>query len=94
MKKIMLRTSDPWSVNESFVPSIENKTVGCWFELRALKTLYFYFCNLKEYKLKGFLQEIMKQNNTLNIRRLVDELFGPSTQHPAYHIEGCQISNY
>ena len=45
----------------SIVPSIENKTVGCWFELRALKTLYFYFCKLKEYKLKGFLQEIMKK---------------------------------
>ena len=23
---------------------IEDKTVGCWLGLRALKTLYFYFC--------------------------------------------------
>ena len=27
---------------------IENKTVGCWLGLRALKTLYFYFGKVSE----------------------------------------------
>ena len=52
--------------------------------LSALKTLNFYFCNFirkLENKLKGFWQriwqEIMKKNNTLNIRCLVDDSFVP-----------------
>ena len=58
--------------------------------LRALKTLYFYLCKgikNKKNKLKGFLQrilqEIMKKDNTWNIRRLVNETIVPSTQRPS-----------
>jgi hypothetical protein len=29
------------------------------------------------------LQEIIKKNNTWNIRRLVNQSFGPSTQQPS-----------
>ena len=61
--------------------------------LRALKTLYFYFCIfLKKYKnrLKVFLQripqEIMKKNNNWNIRRLVDDSFVPSAQRPSVNL--------
>ena len=60
---------------ESDVPSIV--FLYTFYRLRALKTLYFDFCNVikKNYenKLKGFLQrilqEIMKKNNAWNIRR-------------------------
>ena len=40
------------------------------------------------------LQEIMKKNNALNIRRLVNEMIVPSTHQPsdpAYYIEDCWI---
>ena len=33
--------------------------------------------------MQRFLQEIMKKNNTWNIRRLVDESFVPATQRPS-----------
>ena len=33
--------------------------------------------------MQSILQEIMKKNNTWNIRRLVDELFVPATQRPS-----------
>ena len=39
--------------------------------------------------MQSILQEIMKKNNTWNIRRLVDELFVPATQRPsdpAYYV--------
>ena len=59
-----------------------------FYRLRALKTLYF--CNfIKRYenKLKGFLQrilrEIMKKDNTWNIRRLLDASFVPSSKQPS-----------
>ena len=52
--------------------------------LRALKTLYFYYKKKTKNNLKRFLQrilhEIMKKNNTWNMRRLVDESFVPATQ--------------
>ena len=58
-----------------------------FYRLRALKTLYFYFCKvIKKLKneLKGFLQrilqEIMEKNNTWNIRCLVNETIVPLTQ--------------
>ena len=58
--------------------------MGCWLGLRALKSLYFYFCKVIKNKLKGFLQrilqEILKKNNTWNIRRLVNESFVQATQ--------------
>ena len=37
-------------------------------------------------------QEIMKRNNTLNIRHLVDELFVPSTQRIILKMVGFIIS--
>ena len=40
---------------------IENETVDCWLGLRALKTLYFYFCKVKKKKLKGFFQRILQE---------------------------------
>ena len=52
--------------------------------------IFIYFCNFikkKENKLRGFLQkflkEIMKKNNTRNIRRLVNDSFVPSSQQPS-----------
>jgi hypothetical protein len=48
------------------------------YRLRALKALYFYFCKVVK-KIKKKLKGILK-NNAWNIRRLVDKLFGPSTQ--------------
>ena len=69
--------------------------MGCWLGLRALKTLYFYKVIEKlKNKLKGFLQrilqEIMKKNNTWNIRRMVDEMIVPLTHRPSI-IKDCQI---
>jgi hypothetical protein len=61
------------------------------YRLRPLKTThYFRFCKvikkwkneLKEF-LQRILQQIMKENNTWNIRHLVDESFGPSTKQPS-----------
>ena len=43
--------------------------------------------------LQRILQEIMKKNDTWNIRRLVDETIVPSTQRITY-IEDCQISQH
>ena len=74
--------------------TIVSLTKGLMFQvlftygLRALKTLYFYFCKIikNENELKGFLQrilqEIMEKNNTWNTRPLVDESFVPLTQWP------------
>ena len=46
--------------------------------------------------MKGFLQrilqEIMKKNNTWNIRRLVDDLFVPSSQQP--RILYCKLTDF
>jgi hypothetical protein len=46
---------------ESDGPSIilidEKKTVGCWLGLRALKTLYFYFCKFIKKNWTDFCQE-------------------------------------
>ena len=55
------------------------------YRLRALKTLYFYFCKvIKKKKIERMfaknLQEIMKKNNTWNIRCLVNETIVPSSQ--------------
>ena len=47
---------------ESHVPS--NIFFSTFYRLRALKTLYFYFCNLKKNnnsKLKEFLQRFCKK---------------------------------
>ena len=41
-----------------------SKTTGCWLELRALKTLYFYFCKTirsKINELKGVFQRILQE---------------------------------
>ena len=50
---------------------IERKSVGCWLGLRALKTLYFYFCKV----IKNLIERIFannfarnyEKNNTWNI---------------------------
>ena len=63
------------------------------YRLRARKTLYFHFCKIMKNKLKRILQrilqEIMKTNNTWNIKRLVDESLVPATlrpSDPAYYV--------
>ena len=60
------------------------------YRLRALKTLYFYFCKVIkkwEIKLKGFFaknfENNYEKNNTWNIRRLVNETIIPSSQRPS-----------
>ena len=75
--------------------------MGCWLGLRALKTLYFYFCKvIKNKKInwkdfcKEFCKKLWKKNHTWNIRRLVNETIVPSTPqpfNPVYCIEDCQI---
>ena len=40
---------------------IENETVGCWLGLRALKSLYFYFCKLIKKNWKDFCKELCKK---------------------------------
>ena len=71
-----------------------------FYRLRALKILYFYFCNLiknSENKLQGFLQrilqEILKKNNsTWNIRCLVDNSFVPLSKQPS--ILYCKLTDF
>ena len=64
--------------------------------LRALKSLYFYFCKIIEKKKmnwNNFCKEFCKKlwkNNTWNIKRLVDESFVQSNQRITY-IEDCRI---
>ena len=65
------------------------------YRLRALKTLYFYFCKIiKKKKInwnnfcKEFCKKLWKKNNTWNIRCLVDELFVPATQRIILKIVG------
>ena len=76
--------------NESLpVPSIIFSYT--FFRLRALKTLYFYFCNfirkIKKINWKDFWKEYFKKswqkNNAWNIRRLVDDLFVQSSKQPS-----------
>ena len=63
---------------------IENETVDCWLGLRALKTLYFYFCKVIKKKIerifsKNFARNYEK-NDTWNIKCLVNETIVPYTQ--------------
>ena len=65
-----------------------------FFYLGHSKLFIFIFLNYK--KLKGFLQrilqEIMKKNNAWNIRRLVDDSFGPSShQHSVIY---CKLTDF
>jgi hypothetical protein len=67
------------------------------YRLRALKTLYFYFCKViknHKNKLKGFLQRILQE--------IMKKILGPSDawsksrlshrpRDPAYYFEGCKI---
>ena len=57
------RLIDQASDGPSIILIIENKSVGCWLGLRALKTLYFYFKVIKDLKnkLKGLLQIILQE---------------------------------
>ena len=64
--------------------------LNIFYRLRALKTLYFYFCNfIKNKKInwndfcKEFCKKLWKKKNTWNIRRLVDETIIPSTHRPS-----------
>ena len=76
--------------------------MGCWLGLKALKTLNFFLLSYKriEKKLKEFLQrilqEIMKKNDTWNIRHLVDETIVLATQRIILKIVGfheCERKN-
>ena len=46
---------------------IENKTVDCWFGLRALKTLYFCFC--KEFSKKLWKKKILRTSDAWSMRQ-------------------------
>ena len=57
--------------------------MGCWLGLRALKTLYFYFCKVIKKKIerifsKNFARNYEK-NDTWNIKCLVNETIVPYT---------------
>ena len=67
------------------------------YRLRALKTLYFHFCNfIKKINWKGFCKEfckiLWKQNNTWNINRLADESFVPSAQQTS--VLYCRLTDF
>ena len=87
--------------NESLTKSLVFQVLFLYtfYRLRALKTLYFYFCNLikkLENKLKWFLQrillEIMKKNNTWIIRCLVDDSFVPSSKQTS--VSYCKLTDF
>ena len=71
-----------------------------FYRLRALKTLYFYFCNLKKKNkkidwkdfCKEFCKKSWKKNITWNMRCLVDDLFVPSSKQPS--ITYCRLSDF
>ena len=60
-----------------------------FYRLRALKTLYFYFCNFiknKKINWKDFCKEFCKKSwkkKYWNIRSLVDDSFVPSSKQPS-----------
>ena len=65
------------------------------YRLRALKTLYFHFCNLiKKIRIfaKNFERFYEKKNNTWNIRPLVDELFVPTAQQTS--VLYCRLTDF
>ena len=70
------------------------------YRLRALKNLYFYFCNfIKKIKKKNwndFCRELCKilwkNNNTWNVRQLVDKLFVPLAQRT--NVLYCRLTNF
>ena len=82
---------------EADVPSIIS--FYTFYRLRALKTLYFYFCNFikknKKINWKDFCKEFCKKswkkNNTWNIRQLVDDSFVPSSKQPS--ILYCKLTD-
>ena len=55
-----------------------------YLKVRALKTLYFHFC-------KEICKYLWKNNNTWNIRCVIDKSFVPSTQHITMKINGFLI---
>ena len=70
-----------------------------FYRFKALKTLYFYFCNsIKKWenKFKGFLQrilqDIMKKDNAWNIMRLVNDSFVQSSKQPS--ILFCRLTEF
>ena len=90
------------SFGGSFVQASHRPSVWCSkhfffiisYRLRALKTLYFYFCNFIkkwENKLKGFCKKSWKKN-AWNIRRLVDDSFVPSFKQPS--ISYCKLTHF
>ena len=89
---------DKWIFDQaSDVPRIIFYT---FYRLRALKTLYFYFCNFikknKKINWKDFFKEFCKKswkkNNTWNIRRLVDDSFVPSSNRPG--VIYCRLTDF
>ena len=70
-----------------------------FYRLRALKTLYFYFCNvIKKWKVnwKDFCKEFSKKswkwNNKWNIRCLVDDSFVLSSKQP--RVLYCRLTDF
>ena len=55
-----------------------------YLKVRALKTLYFHLC-------KEICKYLWKNNNTWNIRWVIDKSFVPSTQHITMKINGFLI---
>ena len=67
------------------------------YRLRALKTLYFHFCNfikkiIERVFAKNFARFYEKKNNTWNIRHLFDELFVPSAQGTS--VLYCKLTDF
>ena len=89
-KRIVDQESDVQSVTFSYT----------FYRLRVLKTHYFYFCNFiyikKINKLIGFLQrileEIMKKNNTWNIRHLIHDSVVPLSKRTS--VLYCKLTEF
>ena len=87
---------DKWIVDQaSDVPSI-----GFFFHnflqhslQKSFQFIFSFFCKFTSYKCfecPKSLWEIIKKNNSCNMRRLVNESF-VHTSKPAYHIVDCRI---
>ena len=88
--------------NESSSKSLMFQVLFClytFYRLGALKSLYFYFCNFiknKKINWKDFCKEFRKKswknNNTWNIRLLVDDSFVPSSKQPS--VIYCRLTDF
>ena len=75
--------------------------MSCWLGIRALKTLYLYFCKVIKLYIKEWIERIFaknfvrnyEKNDTWIIRGLVDKTVIPATQCIILKIVGANCPN-